>query len=261
LDPAVNIYSHRTISFRGNCSAPNTVIFRATKPGTALIWIQDHATGTVACLTMDSESTGTIGIAGRQHIIADYERVIFGAMPDRMHVAMNEFSIASCLDTVWIIGDAKTHFAAANNSNLNLNCSITLSEPRVFTYFVNAVAFSIVDAQHAKLFGSVATGVGCNSWNAIVYLPAQRLPGSEPGTCQAPQTANGYTGSAGDFGEMPKMGRGRPQRKACLNFDPLGRSATLQRARARRRWPVGYRRFHNAPLKTGPARVAGVNRR
>jgi|SRR5215831_1487215 len=183
LDPAVNIYYHRTISFRGNCSAPNTVIFRATKPGTALIWIQDHATGTVACLTMDSESTGTIGIAGRQHIIADYERVIFGAMPDGMHVAMNEFSIASCLDTVWIIGDAKTHFAAANNSNLNLNCSITLSEPRVFTYFVNAVAFSIVDAQHAKLFGSVATGVGCNSWNAIVYLPAQGLPGSQPGNC------------------------------------------------------------------------------
>jgi hypothetical protein len=71
LDPAVNIYYHRTISFRGNCSAPNAVIFRATKPGTKLIWIQDHAIGMVACLTMDSESTGTIGIAGRQHIIAE----------------------------------------------------------------------------------------------------------------------------------------------------------------------------------------------
>jgi hypothetical protein len=183
LDPAVNIYYHRTISFRGNCSAPNAVIFRATKPGTVLIRIQDHAIGTVACLTMDSESTGTIGISGRQHIIADYERVIFGAMPDGMHVAMNEFSIASCLDAVWIIGDAKIHVAAAKNSNVNLGCSITLSEPRAFTYFVNAAAFSIVDAQFAKLLGSVATGVGCNSSNAIVYLPAQGLPGSQPGNC------------------------------------------------------------------------------
>jgi hypothetical protein len=184
LDPEVNIYYHRTISFTGNCNDPNAIIFRTTKPSTALVWIQDHAIGTVSCLAMDSESTGTIGVSGRQHIIADYGRVIFGAMYDGIHVATTEFSIASCIDAVWITGDAAIHAAPSDHSKLNLGCSIKLSEPRAFIYFVRAAAFSIIDAQLAR-FGSSCRnwGIGCNSSNAIVYLPEQGFPGSQPGNC------------------------------------------------------------------------------
>jgi hypothetical protein len=182
LDPAVNITYHRLISLMGDCNDANAVILRSTKPGTVLVWVQDHAIGTVSCVEMDSESSGTIGISARQHTIVDYDRVIFGAMRGGMHVAMTQFSIANCSESVWIKGDAQMHVRATYNSQLNLGCSITLTEPRAFTYFVSAQAFSIIDAQNAKFFGS-ATGVGCYSWNAIVHLPAQGFPGSEPGNC------------------------------------------------------------------------------
>jgi hypothetical protein len=183
LDPAVNIYYHRTISLSGDCDAPGAVIFRNTKPGTALVSVQDHAIGTVSCLAMESESTGTVGISGRQHTIVDYDRVIFGPMAGGTHVGVTESSIASCIGPVWITGDAHFHAAAVYQSKLNLNCSITLMEPRAFDYFVNAAAFSVIDAQNAEFLGPAATGVGCNSRNAIVELPAQAFPGSEPGNC------------------------------------------------------------------------------
>jgi hypothetical protein len=56
----VNIYYHRTIGISGDCSNPYA---RATTPNTALVWIQDHATGIVGCLALEPETTGTIGIA------------------------------------------------------------------------------------------------------------------------------------------------------------------------------------------------------
>jgi hypothetical protein len=182
LDPEVNIYFHRAIHLWGNCNDPYAVIFRATKPGTALIRIQDHAIGVVTCLGLEATASGVNGIAGRQHIIADYGRVIFGAMLEGTHVRMTEFSIASCVDAIWITGDAAVHAGASDHSKLNLGCSMTLTEPRAFTYFVNGSDFSIINAQQA-IFGSVATGVACNSSNAIVYLPAQGFPGSERGNC------------------------------------------------------------------------------
>jgi hypothetical protein len=181
-DPAMNIHYHRTISIGGDCSNPQAVIFRATTPHTALIWIQDHATAIVGCLALESETTGTTGIAGRQHIIADYEKMIFGPMPGGTHVAMNEFSIASCIGQNWIVGDAHVHIGASNHSKINLGCNITLAEQRAFSYFANASGYSIIDAHHA-LFGSEATGIGCIAWNAIVSKPAQGFPGSEPGNC------------------------------------------------------------------------------
>jgi hypothetical protein len=140
LDPAVNIYYHRTIILFGNCEDPHAVIFRATKSGT-LVWIQDHAIGAVRCLTLEATAPSAVGISGRQHIIADYERVIFGAMPEGVHIRMNEFSIASCIGPVWITGDASVHAAASDHSKLNVGCHMTLSEPRAFTSFVSAAMF------------------------------------------------------------------------------------------------------------------------
>jgi hypothetical protein len=209
LDPAVNIYYHRTIILFGNCEDPHAVIFRATKSGT-LVWIQDHAIGAVRCLTLEATAPSAVGISGRQHIIADYERVIFGAMPEGVHIRMNEFSIASCIGPVWITGDASVHAAASDHSKLNVGCHMTLSEPRAFTSFVSAAMFSIVDAGQAVFgsaaaaraftqvasaapvpvvaaeqaaFGSIATGEGCNSSNSIVLRPEKGFPGSSPGNC------------------------------------------------------------------------------
>ena len=208
LDPEVNIYYHRTISLRGNCDDPHAVIFRATKRG-VLVRIQDHATGTVSCLTLEATAPGVVGISGRQHIIADYEGVIFGPMPEGTHIGMTEFSIASCLDTVWITGDAGVHARASAHSKLNLGCHMTLTEPRAFTHLVVAQMFSVVDANGAvfgtaataraftqvagattfsvveadRAVGFVATDGACSSSNSIVLQPEQGFPGASPGNC------------------------------------------------------------------------------
>jgi hypothetical protein len=209
LDPEVNIYYHRTIGLFGNCDDPHDVIFRATKPGGALVWIQDHAIGTVNCLTLEATAPGASGIRGRQHIIADYDRVIFGPMPGGTHIGMNEFSIASCQDTVWITGDAGVHAAASAHSKLNLGCHMTLTEPRTFTHFVSAAMFSVVDANGAvfasaateraftqvasattfsvveadRAVGFVATNGVCSSSNSIVLQPVKGFPSGSPGNC------------------------------------------------------------------------------
>jgi hypothetical protein len=208
LDPAVNIYYHRTIMLFGNCEDPNAVIFRATKPG-ALVAIQDHAIGAVRCLTLEATAPSVVGISGRQHIIADYERVIFGPMPEGTHIGMTEFSVASCIGPIWITGDAVVHAAASAHSKLNLGCHMTLTEPRTFTHFVSAAMFSVVDANRgvfgpaatARAFtpvasattfpvvdaeravGSVATNGACSSSNSIVLPPEQGFPGGSPGNC------------------------------------------------------------------------------
>jgi hypothetical protein len=144
LDPAVDIYYHRTIAITGDCADPYAVIFRATKRA-ALVWIQDHAIGIVKCLALEATVAGGVGISGRQHIIADYERVIFGPMPEGTHVGMTECSIASCMDAIWITGDAAVHAGASDHSKLNLGCYMTLTEPRAFTYFVSGIEFSIIN--------------------------------------------------------------------------------------------------------------------
>jgi hypothetical protein len=175
-----------------------------------LVFIQDHATGTVSCLTLEATAPGAVvGISGRQHIIADYDRVIFGPMPEGTHIGMTEFSIASCLDTVWITGDAGVHARASAHSKLNLGCHMTLTEPRRFTHFVVAAMFSVVDANGAvfasaataraftqvasattfsvveadRAVGFVATNGACSSSNSIVLQPEQGFPGGSPGNC------------------------------------------------------------------------------
>src|SRR5215204_4711866 len=51
-DPALNIHYHITIYLVGNCNNPVAVELRATKPNTALVWVQDHATLMVSCMKL-----------------------------------------------------------------------------------------------------------------------------------------------------------------------------------------------------------------
>jgi hypothetical protein len=104
VDPAIDIHYYRGITIKGNCEAPQNVVLRATKPG-ALISIQDHTIGILGCLTLEATVPGTAGLLGRQHVIIDYDRMIFGPMSGGTHIALTEFSIASC-GSASITGDA-----------------------------------------------------------------------------------------------------------------------------------------------------------
>lgn len=183
VDPAVNMYYHRTFYMIGDCNDPNAVVFRATQPNTPLVFIQDHSTGRIGCLTMDSRTTGTSGLFGRQHAIIDYFDIAFGYMPSGRHVALNEFTIATCLETVWITAPTALHAGAWNLSKLNLNCEINLVQPWTFEYFLVATYWSIVDASEATFTGAGAghsAGIRCFNYLAIVNKPTsgQSFPGN-----------------------------------------------------------------------------------
>lgn len=124
LDPGLNVYYHKVIAIIGNCNVPQNVVLRATIPSSTLVWVQDTSIVRVMCMQLDSapDVTGVIGIGGRQHIINDYETVIFGPLPGGTHVSMAEFSISSCIPPVWIIGGGPLRGSADNLSKLNLGC-------------------------------------------------------------------------------------------------------------------------------------------
>jgi len=168
----------------GNCNAPEKLVLRATKPGTNIIMVQDHAIAVVNCLSIDATetATGVGGVVARQHTVIDYDTIIFGLLPGGTHVSLTEYSIASCLRSAWITGDAAYHARATYFSKLNLGCQINPPEQRAFSYFVDATAFSIIAAQGATFTGA-ATGVACNSVHSLIKFPSQPFPGSYPGNC------------------------------------------------------------------------------
>ena|SRR5215211_5264240 len=79
-------------------------------------------------------------------------------MPKGVHVGMTEFGIASFMDQAWIT-DAAIYAAGVRSLS---RMPYHLSEPRTFTYFVSAAAFSNVNAQRMR-FASVAAGAACNA--------------------------------------------------------------------------------------------------
>src|SRR5262245_46044872 len=183
VDPTDNIYYYRAIQLVGNCGAPQNVVLRAATPNTALIWIQDHAIGRVECLTLEAHVNGITGIMGRQHVIADWGTVRFGAMPLGYHVFMNEFSIGSCVGPVWLTGGAAAHVNVSNSSKVNIGCNVNAAPSISFSSaFASVSVFSIIDASLATFTGGPVFGAGCSSQQSVVSPPPQGFPG-QPSHC------------------------------------------------------------------------------
>jgi hypothetical protein len=180
-DPAVNIYYYRFVNLIGDCAGPQNVVLRATQANSTLVWVQDHAIAAVRCLTLDATAPHVLGIAGRQHVIVDYDTLMFG--PLGTAISMTEFSIASCLGNNWITGSATAHVHASSLSKINLNCSVNIALPNLGVgYFVLASDFSIVSAQGATFSGESLTGTRCTSANSLVYRNGP-FPGDAAGNC------------------------------------------------------------------------------
>ena len=186
-DPAINMYYHRTITMTGDCNDPHAVVFRATKPNTALVWVQDHVTAGLSCLTLDSMATGTTGIAARQHAIADYVSIVFGQFSEGTHILVNELSIASCMSKAWISGSAKSHVVASYLSKINLGCAVDFPQRVQIDIFATAGLFSVIDATSARFTGAGADGVRCANNMAAIIEPTdgQSFPGTS-GECKQP---------------------------------------------------------------------------
>jgi hypothetical protein len=177
LDPEINIYYYRFVNIVGNCTNPSLVRLIGTRPATTLIWVQDHAIGVFSCMRLEGYTGSVTGIAGRQHVIVDYARIIFGNMPGGAHVLMTEFSIASCGDVVMIAGNVAVHAAALKNSVINLPCSITTNGQFNVDFFAAAQTFGVIDARGAQFTGSYqVVGVDCFQATGVVFKPVNGQP-------------------------------------------------------------------------------------
>jgi hypothetical protein len=128
-------------------------------------------------MKLSSVTKGTVAISGRQHVIADYDRITFGDMG--IHVGMTEFSIASCVGMV-TVGSAQTHAAASSHSKINMSCPHTVNG--TFTRFVSAADYSLIDATGGTFSDSSSEGERCSLVDAKIYPPDQgTFPGI--GTC------------------------------------------------------------------------------
>jgi len=185
-DPGINVFYYRLASFSGDCANPSAVRLIGTIPGTALIWVQDHAIGIFGCMLLVAHVGGVTGIAGRQHVIIDYYNIMFANMSGGQHIALNEFSIASCVGPVTINGNAIAHAGVVNLSKVNLSCPFTINGVFAIDYFISTSGWSIVDASQATFTGSFfVTGTQCTSFQAIVTRPlnGQPFPGTTRGNC------------------------------------------------------------------------------
>jgi len=185
VDPGINVFYYRLAALTGNCANVGAVRLIGTTP-TALIWIQDHSIGIVRCMQLVAFVGGVVGIAGRQHVIIDYDRIVFGNMTAGVQIALSDHSIASCLGPVTIAGNAAMHAIVGAFSKLNLSCDVNINGIFAIDYFINTNSFSIVDASQARFIGNFnVIGTQCNLANAIVSRPrnGQAFPGSVPGNC------------------------------------------------------------------------------
>jgi hypothetical protein len=112
--------------------------------------------------------------------------IVFGTMPKGKHVALTEFSIASCVGNVWLAGDAHVHADVNHFSKLNLfACRHEIVTPISIDYLLNSNSYAIIEA-HGTTFSGEATlkGIGCNKdSDGRISKPSRGFPATEPGNC------------------------------------------------------------------------------
>ncbi|HKA74194.1 MAG TPA: hypothetical protein VKE26_20480 [Xanthobacteraceae bacterium] len=175
FDPEINIYYYRLVKVSGNCANPGAVVLRATKDDATLIWVHDHAIGIITCLSLESTAERAIGLAGRQNAIVDFAFIDFGGMPNGHHISIVEHSTASCVGPNTISGGGNVHASAADMSKLNIGCAWRLTAPVRFSYFLNAVDFSKINAQGATYSAEAAQAPASSA-----------IPGDRPSTGRWP---------------------------------------------------------------------------
>lgn len=186
-DPAVNLYYYRAFTLFGNCKNPSAVLLRGTRTNKAIIWVQDHATATITCMSLEATTPGASGIQGRQHAIIDFASLNFGEFSGGTFVSVTDSSVGSCTGPISINGSTSVPFGATSLSKLSLPCAISIPTPISFSHFVNVTSMSILDASAATFTGdgtgSASSGTTCNSSQSIVTPPAVGFPGNRPGNC------------------------------------------------------------------------------
>src|SRR5262245_17714788 len=155
-----NIYYHRAIRLRGNCSNLSSVQIIANSLG---ILVQDHAIGILQCLTIAAGTTEATGILSRQYSIVDAVRLRFSGFPLVQNIIVGDSSTLTCApgpngEPVVVTGSSTVFISISRGSRLNLNCPIFFEDQSAFSYFMQCIQLSICDLSQFSWAGSKITG-------------------------------------------------------------------------------------------------------
>lgn len=135
IDPGIDVYHYKFIQFFGNinftngtlaCNDSTSVVLRANTNNTVILRGQDHATVSASCLTMDSAPgvVGVTAISTRNFVIADFMRIIFGALPNGLHVSLTYQSVSYCIVDATVVGGGGLRTWVDGSSELVMACTV-----------------------------------------------------------------------------------------------------------------------------------------
>jgi len=178
----VNITHHRSVFFTGNCNDWDAVHFQLTDASVPQFWVQDQSIGSFSCLKVSSATSGASAFSGRQHVTIDLSNINFGTFVGGNHIALTEFSNATCGGSIKITGGMNAHLNENTFSSYNLYCTVDIPSPIAFSYFVIATNYATLYANLATFTGGGAgnnsSGVRCMGSAAIIEKPKQEFPGN-----------------------------------------------------------------------------------
>ena len=178
---SVNIYYHRAMEIRGDCSNLSAVQIVTTSVAFS---IQDKVIVILHCFTISTSVAGATGIHGRQEPIIDISQIRFGGFPSGVHISMQERSKLSCLpgpngEPIIVTGSGADVFAAANQqTQLFLNCPISFegSTGQTYIYFTQCEKLSLCEYTGLAWTGLDVTGKQFYCDNSDLTQPAGSPP-------------------------------------------------------------------------------------
>jgi hypothetical protein len=183
---SVSIYEFRRAVVTGDCTDPTAVVFDNGTPGAAIIYVEDHATAGVLCLTLRASDQAVNLIVSRQHTITDFGKIHFAATPGgtiNVIAAPSDHAIMSCAGDVWLDAPANVYAFPGGNSEMNLGCPHHMATQAV-TYFVDG-GDSLINAATTTVDGAGAgsgnVGMPYILSNSMLHLGNATLPGNVPG--------------------------------------------------------------------------------
>jgi hypothetical protein len=186
-----NVIFYKTISISPeNCTDRSAVVVddRINGVGQAgsIFQVQDHATLTIQCMTLEAHANGSVGIASRQFSIGDVNYVDFGQFQGGLGVMADETSKIN-LYSAGIYGDASRFVWAADLSEITISGTIGVGDGLTFEVaFLSAFSNSIVSVRPSKIMGGEATSGASYQCNDAIITTNVTLPGGD-----VPHVGNG----------------------------------------------------------------------
>lgn len=132
-----SVIYYKLVSISGNCGNPFAVtVTDAGVPG-AIFAVQDHAILTIQCMTLSSNTSGSVGFLARQFSIGDVNYVNFVQFPGGNGVAVNETSQVNVFSPGFY-GAANLGMSAGDLSTLKVGGSVTVNGPNFGTAFIGS---------------------------------------------------------------------------------------------------------------------------